>query len=206
MADDVRPNHSPNLRTQEATDFPAREKRLTVAEFDRMAEAGLLNEPGKHELWDGRIMMTPPPGAPHMDAESRINEALVLGIAQAGLRAQFRVVPGGGLQIGECDLRQPDLMVVRLPINRERRPSGDGVVLVIEVAHSSLPDDLGEKRGKYAAAGVAEYWVVDVQHALLHVFRGPHAGDYPPAQQLAAEASVSPLFAPGLSFAVADLV
>ncbi|MBI1188722.1 MAG: Uma2 family endonuclease [Alphaproteobacteria bacterium] len=202
MADDARPT----LRRQEATDFPAREKRLTVAEFDRMAEAGLLNEPGKHELWDGRIMMTPPPGAPHIDAESRINELLVLGLAEAGLRAEFRVAPGGGLQIGDSDLRQPDLMIARLPLSRERRPTGEDVVLVVEVAHSSLPDDLGEKRGKYAAAGIPEYWVVDVQHAIVHVFRNPNAGDYPPAEQVKPDASLSPLFAPALMLAVADMV
>jgi Uma2 family endonuclease len=171
-----------------------------------MAKMGLLHEPGKHELWDGRIMMTPPPGASHMDVVSRINEALVIAIADAGLRGRFRVVPGGGLEIGDGNLRQPDLMVVRLPLSRDSRPTGESVALVIEVAHSSLPDDLGEKRGKYAAAGIAEYWVVDVQHALLHVFRDPHAGDYPPAQQLAADASLSPLFAPDITFSVADLV
>ncbi len=66
------------------------------------------------------------------------------------------------MKIGEQNLRGPDVMIVRLPFDTENLLTGEGVALVIEVAHSSLPDDLTEKRGKYAAAGIAEYWVVDV--------------------------------------------
>ncbi len=201
MADGLRPNM--NVKRQ---DLPPREKLLTVAEFERIGELGFFNEPGKHELWDGRVMMTPPAGSPHMDRESRIMEALVLAIAAAGLREEFRVFASGGLQIGERNLRSPDLMVGRLPFDTSKRLTGEGVALVIEVAHSSLPDDLGEKRGKYAGAGIEEYWVVDVENGQLHPFRNPKAGDYPDCKPLEAGATISPLFAPQITLNVADLV
>ncbi len=82
MADDARPI----VLAREASDFPAREKRITVSEFERMGELGLLNEPGKHELWDGRIMMAPPAGPKHMDCERRIVERVLRRAHAAGLR------------------------------------------------------------------------------------------------------------------------
>ena len=199
MADDLRRNFEP----QEA-EHPAREKRLTVAEFMRMGELGLLNEPGKHELWDGRIMMAPTPGPRHMDCERRIVQAFTLALHSAGLLDVFGVQTGGGLKIGEHNLRGPDVMILRLPFDVENLLTGEGVALVIEVAHSSLPDDLTEKRGKYAGAGIAEYWVIDVAGRKLHPFRSPSAGDYPPCEPLDVQAAISPLFAPQLSFKIAD--
>jgi Uma2 family endonuclease len=69
-----------------------------------------------------------------------------------------------------------------------------------------LTDDLTQKREKYAAAGVPEYWVLDVEGRRLVVFRGPRAGYYPAPEVLETGAVVNPLFAPQLSFAIDDLV
>ena len=202
MADDLRPN----TETDAAREHPAREKRLTVGEFLRMGELGLLNEPGKHELWDGRIMMAPTPGPKHMDCERRVVEAFYDALTAAGLRRQFGVQTGGGVKIGEFNLRGPDVMVIRLPFDTETLLTGEGVALVIEVAHSSLADDLTEKRSKYASAGIAEYWVIDVERRQLHPFRNPSAGDYPPCEPLQVGATISPLFALQIVMNVADLI
>lgn len=201
MADDLRPSPVPP-----GPDLPPRERLLSVDEFMRMGELGLLEEPGKHELWDGRLVMTPPPGSPHMDRESRIVQTLILALHGVGMLHRFRVQTGGGLKIGELNFRAPDVMIVRLPFDVDNLLTGEGVALVIEVANSSLSFDLGEKRGKYAAAGIEEYWVVDVAQGRLHPFRRPKAGDYPPCTPLAAGAVIAPLFAPDLRLKVEDLV
>jgi len=200
MADDLR--QTPRYRPEQRP----REKLLTVEEFVRLGELGAYDEPGKHELWDGRVMMSPLPGGPHMDRERRITEALVLSLDAAGLRGKFGVFNNGGLQIGEYNFRSPDIMVAPLPFDTEHRLTGDRVALVIEVSHSSLPDDLTEKRGKYAGAAVPEYWVVDVEGRQLYPFRHPKGGDYPDCEPLKAGATISPLFAPQIALNVADLV
>jgi Uma2 family endonuclease len=97
-------------------------------------------------------------------------------------------------------------MIVRLPFDRTKRLTGDGVALVVEVAHSSREDDLTDKRGKYAAAGIPEYWVVDVAARVMHVFRAPKAGDYPDPTVYEPGQSIAPVFAPRLCFAIDDLV
>jgi Uma2 family endonuclease len=187
-------------------DLPPRAKRFTVDEFVRMGELGLLNEPGKHELWDGKIMMAPPPGPRHMDRERRIVQTLILALNSGGLLTQFGVQTGGGLKIGELNFRGPDVMIVRLPFDTENPLTGEGVALIIEIAYSTLVDDMEEKRGKYAGAQIQEYWVIDVANALLHPFRRPKAGDYPDCTPLKAGENISPLFAPQITLNVADLV
>lgn len=200
MADDLR-QKPPVSREQRP-----REKLLTADEFVRLGELGAYEEAGKHELWDGRVMMSPPPGGPHMDRERRITEGLILAIDAAGLRGRFGVFNNGALQIGEYNLRSPDIMVAPLPFDTEKRLTGDRVALVIEVSHSSLPDDLTEKRGKYAGAAIPEYWVVDVEGRRHYPFQKPKGGDYPDCTPLEAGATIAPLFAPQIALNVADLV
>lgn len=203
MADDLRPNRKQDL---EGADQPPRERLLTVEEFFRLGDLGFLEEPGKHELWDGRIVVTPPAGPSHMDCERRVVRALVLAIERAGLSEQFGVQPGGGVRIGKHNFRAPDVMIVRLPFDTENLPTGESVALVIEIALTSLPFDLTEKRSKYAGAGIAEYWVIDVRRRRLHPFRNPKGGDYSDCEPLETGAAISPLFAPQITLNVADLV
>lgn len=183
-----------------------REKRLTVEAFTRLANSGFLHEPGVHELWDGRIMMAPPPGGGHMRAERKTVAALILALQQAGLSARFAVQPGGGLQLDDYNLRGPDIMVLRLPIEGEGYIEPAQVALLIEIAVSSLPEDLSEKRHAYAAAGLAEYWVFDVTGARLLCFRNPIGGVYPKPKELEVTDEITPLFAPELRFQVGELI
>ena len=67
MADDARPLFPHGFDVEGGP----RERLLTVAEFDRMGDAGFFAEEGRHELWDGRVMMSPSPGTPHMDRADR---------------------------------------------------------------------------------------------------------------------------------------
>jgi Uma2 family endonuclease len=145
-------------------------------------------------------MMAPPPEEPHMSGERALNEAFMLALAARNLLGGFAVQTGGGLPIGAQNLRGPDFMILKRPIARGRRPLPEEVALLVEIAATSQADDLGEKREKYAFAGVAEYWVLDVAARVLHVFRDPMHGAWRTSQELAAGAKVSPLFAPELVF------
>jgi Uma2 family endonuclease len=206
MADDQRLDDVAATISLVGRDAAAREKLWTVEEFERLGELGLLAGPCRHELWNGRIMVVPAPDFPHMDRERRLVRRLILAIEEAGLGETYGVFTGGGIRVGEYNLRGPDVMVARLDPNAAQRPTGEETVLLVEVAQSSLPDDLTEKRGTYAAAGVLEYWVIDVARRRLHAFRRPRAGDYPPADTLEADAVISPLFAPAITLAVKDFV
>jgi Uma2 family endonuclease len=61
---------------------------------------------------------------------------------------------------------------------KDREAFADDVLLLVEVAASSLPYDRSTKLELYAAAGIPEYWIVDCVTESIEVHRGPHAGVY----------------------------
>ena len=80
---------------------------------------------------------------------------------------------------------------------------GDAVKLVIEVADASLADDLGEKLEDYASAGVAEYWVADVQARQVLRHDGPGDGRFARRAPAPLDAAIDALTIPGLSVTLA---
>ncbi|MEM7767627.1 MAG: Uma2 family endonuclease [Pseudomonadota bacterium] len=205
MADDARPIESgPTVRTA----VPAyRERLFTVAEFDRMGQVGLLNEPGRHELRSGRIIVAPPAGTRHSQAEAAIVALLNRALDKLDAKRQRHIVqPHAGLQLATRTFLEPDVAVAaRIDPELQRFYAPADIALVIEVSHTSLDDDLTEKREKYAAAEIPEYWVLDVTDKALHVFRTPARGDYGEYRTVKPGETISPLFEPGIDIDLADL-
>ena len=73
---------------------------------------------------------------------------------------------------------EPDLTWVARRDYRRGRPMAEDVLLVIEVSQSTLRFDLGTKAELYAAAGISDYWVVDVAAHSIVVHRDPAGGCY----------------------------
>ena len=100
---------------------------------------------------------------------------------------------------------EPDLAV--LPgVPRDHQAMPATALLVVEVADSSFYYDTRTKAEIYAAAGLADYWVLDVVDRQLIVFREPTATGYQSKQTLAETDTVSPLAAPSAAIRVADLL
>ena len=87
---------------------------------------------------------------------------------------------------------------------RGPRPTAADVLLVIEVADSSLEYDLGEKALAYARAGVPEMWVVDIPNRQMHVYIHPSADGYQAYSTASEDESVTALLIPGLDLPVAE--
>ena len=103
-------------------------------------------------------------------------------------RRQLELAPRPALQ------PEPDIALARVSQRSSReRPRPDEIALIVEIADSSLAFDLGEKRTKYARAGIAAYWVVDVQSSVLHVFRGPNAEGYDDCRVAKIGETISPV-------------
>lgn len=107
----------------------------------------------------------------------------------------------------------PDLAVVpfRDDFYATAHPSGRLVSLIVEVADTSLQNDLTEKAELYATAGIPEYWVVDVLNRVVYVLRDPgtvvaNGTAYRSHQQLAPDGTITPLAAPDRPVKVADLL
>jgi hypothetical protein len=132
--------------------------RLTVAEYEHLvAAAEAAGEFGwdRTELVEGVVYDVSPESSLHTDAVHDLYEAL-----KAAFPAQL-VRMGGSVEIDGASLWKPDVYVLAQGTTRDRKyPLGSDVELAIEVSLTSLSRDLGPKFRRYAAAGIAEYWVL----------------------------------------------
>jgi Uma2 family endonuclease len=141
--------------------------RFTVEQFEQMSEFGVLPERGV-ELVDGLVVALSARGNRHGYAVSVLTELFV--DQRAG---RYAVNPENlTLQLGPRDAREPDLVLARRTRSyAHERPRPEDIALIVEVSDSSLAYDLGQKKIAYARSGIPEYWVVDIPHHRVHVFR-----------------------------------
>ena len=144
--------------------------RFTDAEFERMVARGAFAGLGRIELRRGALHRMSPQFAPHALAKMRLVFALSTALARAGLPLQ--VVSEATVKFASGFEPMPDVFLWEGGVGRGPF-AGAEVRLVIEVADTTLADDLGEKREDYAKAGLAEYWVADLAGARFHCFAGP---------------------------------
>ena len=150
-------------------------RRLTADDFDRMCSAGILTADDRVELIDGELIEMPPMGPAHTGIVNRLAEILHLRLGDA---AKLRVQ--SSLRLSNHTQPEPDLAVVK-PDPRHyllRHPRPPDILLAIEVADSSLDYDRKQKVPRYAAAGVAEVWLVDVGKKQITIYREPSASGY----------------------------
>ena len=112
------------------------------------------------------------------------------------------------LVLGAHDEPEPDVFVTTLPEATflQRQPTASDSCLSIEVSVSTLDFDTGRKASRYALAGVADYWVVDVESRRLLVFRAPSPTGYAVTAVFTDADAVSPLAAPLVAIPVGDLL
>lgn len=148
-----------------------RRHRLTVEEYYRMAEVGLLAPDARVELIEGEIIDMVPIGNRHSGV---VDQLAGLMVAAAGQRGHVRVQ--NPLRLDQSSEPVPDLAVLkRRPDNYKRaHPGPADALLVVEVSESSLRFDLKSKVPLYAKHGIPEVWVVDIAAQMIHFFHSPH--------------------------------
>jgi len=171
---------------------------FTVDDLEAMVEAGVFarDDAKRVELVDGRLVRMAPESMPHILAATRLNKAVDRAIERLGREDRFEVLNGGTVRISDKSAFDPDGAVIG------RDATGffmraDQVFLIIEASLSTLRRDLGSKSRAYAAAGIPEYWVIDIKDARLRVFRTPVDGAWTESLTLGPDDHISPLFAPG---------
>ena len=133
---------------------------VTLAMYDRMISAGVFEPRQEHplELIEGALQMMSPIGDRHADA---VDWLVRWSMMQVDLsRILVRVKNPIAIPTSES-APQPDLAWVTLRRYIDRRPLPEEVMLVVEIADTSLDHDMTTKAALYAAAGIADYWVVD---------------------------------------------
>ena len=181
-----------------------RQAPITLAMYDRMIAAGVFDPSEMHplELIGGELHMMSPIDDRHADAV----DWLVRWSMHAVDRQPLAVRAQNPLSIpGSESAPQPDLAWVTLRRYADRRPLPEEVSLLIEVADTSLEFDTTVKAALYAAAGIADYWVVDLVSRGVIVFREPRSGGYESRSTHRGEELVRPLALPEAALSPAEL-
>ncbi len=169
-----------------------RRHRFTIEEYERFAERSLARG-ARVELIDGAIFDMTPQGPWHVQCTRFLSETLI-----RGARGGEWIYVQSTLRLSRWSAPEPDIVVARPGQGRWELPSAEDVLLIIEVADTTLSYDLGTKVPQYQKEGVPEVWVVDLQGRQVHVFRrsAPGGGSEtstrvrPPAQLVACGVSI----------------
>lgn len=146
-------------------------KRFTLAEYHRLAELGFFGEDDRVELIKGQIVQMAAKGTAHSVCNTRLFRELVSLIQQrATVRGQEPIT------IPNHSEPEPDLAIVR---NRDddyliAHPNPSDILLVIEIADSTLNIDQKVKLPLYAEAGISDYWIFNLTEKFLEAYSQPY--------------------------------
>ncbi|MEQ8469060.1 MAG: Uma2 family endonuclease [Coleofasciculus sp. E1-EBD-02] len=192
------------IKVMPKTQPPVKLRLWTIEEYHRMAEVGILQPDESVELIAGQIIKKmSPQGSPHAASIRRTDR-----VFSHRLTEQVLIQKQLPIQLNDRSEPEPDVAIVRVdPLDyADHHPLASDIYLIIEVADTSLQIDCQIKARDYAQSGIADYWVLDLKHRQLHVFRQPTPDGYQSEVILAEDASVSPLQFPSCTITVSELL
>ena len=148
---------------------------FTVAEFERMGEAGVFMKDARLELIEGEIIEMSPIGSRHAACVKFLSRFLNQTVGDIAL-----VSTQDPIRLNDFSEPEPDLALLRLrdDFYRDAHPTPADVLLIIEVADTTLAYDRQVKVPLYAKAGVAEVWVINLPEDQIEVYAEPTGGTY----------------------------
>jgi len=176
--------------------------KWTLEQYHQMIAAGILDDQ-KVELLNGEIIEMSPEGEPHAFYSRTTAKYIeqLLGDRVEVLQGKPIIIPATQSE------PEPDIAVVQ-PLGREylqHHPYPENIFWIIEFSNTSLKKDLDPKATAYAVAGIAEYWVVNLQTMELIVLRHPANGAYR-SQATLSDGSIQPLSFPEVAISVRQLL
>ena len=178
-------------------------RSFTVDEYHRMAEAGILGEDDRVELIDGQVVAMTPIGPGH---GSCVNRLTALFAPLAGRTATLSVQ--NPLVLAEHQEPQPDVALLRYRADgyQGEHPRAFDVLLVIEVAETSVESDRQTKIPRYAQAGIPEVWLVDLPGDAVERYREPGAEGYADIRTAKRGETLTPVRLPSVVLKVDDIL
>lgn len=179
------------------------QRLFTVQEYVRMGEEQILGPDERTELLGGVIVAMASAGPTHICVVNRLNVRLLPALIDRAI-----VSIQNPLQLDDWSLPEPDVVVMawRTDFYRDAYAQPSDVLLVIEVCDSSGALDRRAKLPRYAQAGLAEVWLVDIQARRVEVYRRPSGSGYDVVWMVAPGETVAPEAFDDLMVDVAALV
>jgi len=189
--------------THPAPTDPAVPARWTTERFLRLIDEGVLGPDDKVELLEGVIVGMAPSNVAHDGTLGLVSQALFRAVGERGVvRVQLSIIAG------RHSLPEPDVAVVPGRARDYERERPTSALLIVEVSDTSLKPDRLTKSAIYAAAGIPEYWIVNLPDDYVEDRRSPQAKERRYASVTVAHRSdvIEPVSLPGVRVAVDDLL
>lgn len=140
-----------------------------------MAKAGIIQEDERVELIEGEIVKMSPIGKQHAGIVNRLTALL-----HALLATQAVIAVQNPILLSDDSEPQPDIAVLRFRDDyyASKLPTPDDVLLLIEVADTSVADDHERKLPLYARSAISQVWLVNLPEGRIEVHSNPFAGEY----------------------------
>jgi Uma2 family endonuclease len=175
---------------------------FTIEQFQRMDELGIFAPDQRLELIHGEIVEMSPIGIRHAAAVGRLIALF------SSVNRQCIVWSQNPIQLEHSTLPQPDVALLRQreDFYDKAYPKPADVLLVVELADTSLAYDRDVKVPLYAQAGIPEVWLVDLNKRELIVYRSPVNGKYTEVRYPQPADMVAPVLLPEASYFVEQVV
>ncbi len=170
---------------------------FTVDEFDLMARRGDFARRCHVELLDGVIYEMKAQYARHARVKLLLGNLIMNSLAA---NATVEVFVEVSVKLGHRSVPMPDVVIAQTSAKDEFVPAED-VLLIVEIADSTLRTDLGRKLKLYATAAIPEYWVVDVEGKVIHQHAQPQGDAYADRRQVAFGQDIKAMTINGLTIA-----
>ena len=177
--------------------------RFTVQQYYQMGAAGIFDEDARVELIEGEIIEMVPVGAAHAAIVDRLTHLFASKVKE---RAIVRVQ--NPVRLSDLSEPQPDIALLEFKSDyySEAHPGPGDILLVIEVADTSLKYDRGRKIPLYAQMGIREVWLIDVSGRSVEVFRAPAGSSYTDIATLPAGEQAAPQALPDIQIGIEEIV
>lgn len=171
----------------------------TVEEIEAMVQAGIIDEDERFELIGGEIVPMPPKGGWHED----VKRALAKHWYKA-FPPHVELLTETTLRISATEFREPNFVFWGASVQVAYLKHTD-ILLLVEVADSSLDYDLGRKAEFYVSLGIRDYWVIDAKQLSTRVHRSADNGRFAFVADHRYDEQLTPLLVPELSVSLAAL-
>lgn len=185
------------------TPIPSEPTRIPTSEYLRLVETGVLGEDDRVELLEGVIVAVNPSSPPHATAVMKTTYALMRAVAgRATVRTQCDFIAS------MWSVPEPDIAVVPGSVDDYTASHPRSALLLVEASDSSLTQDRLSKSRIYAAAGVPEYWIINLREHVVEVMHDPDPATalYRVTRIAAAGETLELTALPGARVAVAELL
>jgi len=171
---------------------------LHRCEYERLVELGSFDDE-RIELLGGWLVQMSPHGTEQADVVRRLAASFTRALGD-------RAVVSSQLPLALGDDSEPEPDVALVPPGDYSRAHPSAAWLVVEVSDSSLRTDREVKGPAYAAAGVGEYWIVNLVDRVVEVHRAPREGRYSDVSRHGREATLRPMAFGDVAVAVGQLI